>query len=155
MHTIEAFRSKLAVDFSAAMKASTSSRIAHCKWFMPIHVMVDMFYKADNMCYIATMYNFGSPRDVLLNNLMDPDWDVKQHTVQDIIKCVVNRMTIRFWYHVVRQTLYANFQYIRHRWDANGVWGPLDQERLLECMAHIAILFGDSELPEVEVGGTW
>ena len=52
------------------------------------------------------------------------------------------------------QTLYANFQYIRHRWNANGAWEPLDQEHLLEHVAHIAILFGDTMLLEFEVGGT-
>ena len=43
MFTLEAFRRKMADDIAAAMKGSTGSFMAHVQWFMPIHVMVDLF----------------------------------------------------------------------------------------------------------------
>jgi hypothetical protein len=154
MHTSEAFRTKFAADIGAAMKATTGSKVAHVQWFLPIHVMVDMFHRADSIRRTATMFNFGSPSDILLKSLMDPGWEEKHHIGQDVIKCVVTKNSMRFRYHIGRQTLYGNFQYIRHRLTANRVWEPLDQE-VVEHMAVVTILYGDTVLPAFEVGSAW
>lgn len=49
MNNSESFRLKMALDIAGAMKRGTGSLVAHIQWFMPIHVMVDLFAKADTM----------------------------------------------------------------------------------------------------------
>ena len=50
MHTNEAFRSKLEVEFAAVMKATIGGSFAHVQWFMPMYIMVDSFANAaDNI----------------------------------------------------------------------------------------------------------
>jgi hypothetical protein len=79
MHTSEAYRRKLAADFSLVMKATTGNKVAHVQWFLPIHVIVDLFHPAKNSRRIATMYTFVSLSNMLFNSLMDPGWDEKHH----------------------------------------------------------------------------
>ena len=115
MHTSEGFRRKLAVDIAASMKGGTGSRVVHVHWFMPCHVMADLFACAESIRCTPTMYLFINPSTDLLSSLMDPGWDEKYQTGQDIIKCVVSRESLTFRYHLARQILYANFQYTRFR----------------------------------------
>lgn len=65
MHTSEAFCLKLAMDIAATMKGGTGSKIARVQWFMPIHVMADLFGVADDIrrtraMYISTSLRRGS-----------------------------------------------------------------------------------------------
>ena len=102
MHTSEAFRQKLAVDIATVMKGSFRSNVAHVHWFMPVHVMVDLFGCATTIRRTPTMNVFNIPSTDLLNSLMDPRWDEKHQTWQDILKCVVNRESMIFRYHLIR-----------------------------------------------------
>jgi hypothetical protein len=114
MHTSEAFHLKLAMDIAAAMKGGTGSKDVHVKWYIPTHVMVDLFVVANDVRRTSAMYIFNHPFEELLASLMDPGWDEKFQAGQDIIKCCVSRNSIRFRYHVARQVLYVNFSYIRY-----------------------------------------
>ena len=77
MNTLESFRLKMAMDIAGAMKGGTGSKAAHVQWFMPIHVMVDLFVKADTMQCTTTMYVFKDPSPELFASLMDCGWDEK------------------------------------------------------------------------------
>lgn len=154
MHTSEAFRRKMASDIAAAMKGSTGSSAAHCHWFMPIHVMVDLFACADESRRTRTMYVFSNPSPALLCSLMDRGWDEKYEKGEDILKCVVSPSSLAFRYHVGRQTLYVNFQYTRFRREEGQTWLAIDQAVIVE-MVTTRIVFGESLLPEVEVGKSW
>lgn len=153
MHTSEAFRLKLAVDISSAMKGGTGSKAAHVKWFMPMHVMADLFAVAQDMRRTATMYIFKAPSKELFCSLMDSGWDEKWLAGQDVLKCAVSRGSVVFRYHVARQVLYVNFQYVRYRREG-PTWVPLDQEIILD-MIRTTVVFGGEVLPEFEVGRTW
>ena len=100
--TFEAFHQKLAVDIAAAMKGSTKSSTAHVHWFMPIHVIADLFGCATIVQCTPTMYVFNASSIHLLNSLMDPGWNEKHQTRQDILKCVVSRESMIFRYHLAR-----------------------------------------------------
>jgi hypothetical protein len=154
MHTSEAFRRKLAVDIAAAMKGSTGSSAAHVHWFMPVHVMADLFGCAATVRRTPTMYVFNAPSTDLLNSLMDPGWDEKHQIGQDILKCVVSRDSMIFRYHLARQTLYANFQYVRYKREGAQGWVPLDQTAVVE-MITITVWLQGIGLPTFEVGRTW
>lgn len=153
MHTSEAYWLKLALDISSAMKGSTGSKAAHVKWFMPMHVMADLFAVADNMHCTATMYVFKAPSENLFRSLMDAGWDEKWLAGQDILKCVVSRGSVVFRYHTARQALYCNFQYVRYRREGPTLV-PLDQEIIPE-MIRITVVMRGEVLPELEVGRTW
>lgn len=153
MHTSEAFRAKLAVDIAEAMKGGTGSRAAHVKWFMPVHVMVDLFAVADNIRRTATMYVFKEPSNAVLASLMDVGWDEKFQAGQDVVKCVVSKASMVFRYHLARQVLYVNFQYVRYRKEGTR-WVPIDQV-VIPNMMSITVEFGGKELPRFEVGSLW
>jgi hypothetical protein len=72
MHTSEAFRAKLRVDFQAVTKATTGSRMGHLQWFLPLHVFVDLFAPAQNSIRrTSTLYVVNNPSEELFMNLMD------------------------------------------------------------------------------------
>ena len=102
MHTSEAFRLKLATDIAEAMKGGTGSKAAHVKWFMLVHVMVDLFAVAKNVCRTPTMYIFKSPSEAVLNSLMDAGWDEKFQAGQDVLKCTISKASMVFRYHLAR-----------------------------------------------------
>ena len=155
MHTSEAFRTRLTADFANAMKASTGSSFAHQQWFMPIHVMVDLFaVSCDNIRRTPTLFVLQSPSEALLSSLMNPGWSEKFHIGQDVIKCVVNRSSIVFRYHVGRQTLYTRFQYTRFRGAANNKWDAIDHLPDVE-MVEVCCLFRGSAMPTFQVGKAW
>lgn len=153
MNTSESFRLKMAIDIAGAMKGGTGSKAAHVQWFMPIHVMVDLFAKADTMRRTATMYVFKDPSSELFASLMDCGWDEKWQRGQDIIKCIVSRDNMVFRYHVARQMLYATFSYVRYRSERQG-WIAMDQVEIPN-MVSCNVMFGDEELPVFEVGSLW
>ena len=155
MHTSEAFRTKLTADFSNAMKASTGSSFAHEQWFMPVHVMVDLFAIAcDSIRRTPTLFVLHSPSEALLSSLMNPGWAEKFHIGQDVIKCVVNKSSIVFRYHVGRQTLYTRFQYTRFRGAANNRWDAIDHLPEVE-MVEVCCTFRGRPMPAFEVGKDW
>ena len=153
MHTSEAFRLKLAMDIAEAMKGGTGSKAAHVKWFMPVHVMVDLFAVAKNVRRTATMYIFKSPSEAVLNSLMDAGWDEKFQAGQDVLKCTVSKASMVFRYHLARQVLYLNFQYVRYRREGTA-WIPIDQA-VIQHMISITVEFERKELPRFEVGLLW
>lgn len=107
MHISEVLHRKLAVDIAAAMKGSTGSSAVHVRWFMLVHVMVDLFACCDNMRKSRSMYIFTEPSEKLLCSLMDRGWEVKYEKGRDVLKCVVSRDSMKFRYHVGRQMLYT------------------------------------------------
>lgn len=154
MHTSEVFRRKLAVDIAAAMKGSTGSSAVHVQWFMPVHVMVDLFASADSVRKTRSMYIFNEPSEELLCSLMDLGWDVKYEKGRDVLKCVVSHESIKFRYHLGRQMLYVNYQYVRFRCVEGDAWTAIDQAVAVE-MVRTTVIFGESLLPAIEVGRTW
>lgn len=99
------------------------------------------------------MYVFRNPSDELMKSLMDPGWNEKHETGRDVLKCVVNQTSLVFRYHIGRQTLYANFQYVRYRGEGQ-TWVPIDQAVVVE-MVSIKIFYDVALLPQVEVGKSW
>lgn len=154
MHTSEFFRRKLAVDIAAAMKGSTGSRAVHVHWFMPVHVMVDLFACADSVRKTRSMYIFNNPSEELLSSLMSLGWDVKYEKGRDVLKCVVSHDSIKFRYHLGRQMLYVNYQYLRYRCVEGDAWTAIDQAVAVE-MVRTSVILGESLLPAIEVGRTW
>lgn len=153
MHTSEAFRLKMAQDVTAAMKGSTGSKVAHVHWFLPVHVMADLFAVADDIRRTPAMYTFGSPSSLLLASLMDPGWNVKWQSGQDIIKCVVSEGTVGFRYHLARQTLYMTFCYVRFRLEGQRLVA-MDQV-VIPDMVKAEVVFRGEVLPAFEVGKSW
>ena len=154
MFTLEAFRRKMVDDIAAAMKGSTGSFMAHVQWFMPIHVMVDLFACAADSRRTPQLYVFRNPSDELLKSLMDKGWNEKHMIGRDVLKCIVNQASLIFRYHIGRQTLYANFQYVRYKSEGPENWVPMDQAVVVETV-NIRIFFDGALLPQVEVGKSW
>ena len=154
IHTSEVFRRKLAVDIAAAMKGGTGSSVVHVQWFMPVHMMVDLFACVDSIRKTRSMYIFNEPSEQLLCSLMDARWDMKYEKGQDVLKCVVSCDSMKFRYHLGRQMLYANFQFVRYIRVEGQAWIAIDQVVVLE-MVRTTVIFGDTLLPPIEVGQTW
>ena len=155
MHTSEAFHSKLVVECAVAMKATNGGSFAHVQWFMPMHIMVDLFANAiDNIRRTTTLFVLKFPMDELLGNLMDRGWDTKYHIGEDVVKCVVIRSSMVFTYHIGRQTLYINFHYGRFWGAANGTWDAIEHEVNVDMMSVQCMLLG-RDLPIIEVGKSW
>ena len=154
MHSSEAFRRKLAIDIAAAMKGGTGSSAGHVQLFIPVHVMADLFACVDSTRRTTTMYIFNSPFAELLASLMDSGWDEKYEAGQDVIKCVVSHASIGFRYHIGRQTLYINFQYVRYRAAEGQTWVAIDQAGIVEMML-VTVMYAGQELPMIEVGRSW
>ena len=120
MHTSEAFRNKLVVECAVVMKATTGGSFAHVQWFMPMHIMVDLFANiVDNIQRTTILFVLKFPTDELLGNLIDQGWDTKYHIVEVVVKCIVIMSSMVFRYHIGRQTLYTNFDYDRFWGAAN------------------------------------
>ena len=71
MHCSEAFRAKFYADFKGVTKASTGSSMGHLQWFLPMHVMVDLFHVAQNLRRTPTMVVVSGPYEDLFSSLMD------------------------------------------------------------------------------------
>ena len=153
MHTSEAFRLKMSQDVVATMKGSTGSKVAHVQWFLPVHIMADLFAVADSIRCTSAMFLFRSPSALLLASLMDSGWDEKWQSGQDIIKCVVNRGSVGFRYHLARHMLYMNFCYVRYRHERQQ-WVAMDQI-VIPDMVRTEVVFRDEVLPVFEVGKSW
>ena len=105
MHTSEAFRIKLTLDFATIVKATTSGSFADVQWFLPMHIMLDLFANAtDNIKRTTTLFVLKYSIDELLGSLLDWGWDTKYHIGDNITKsCIVNWPIIVFRYHIGRQ----------------------------------------------------
>ena len=155
MHTSEAFCSKLVVEFTAVMIATPSGSFGHVQWFMPMHIMVDLFANtADNIRWTTTLFFLKFSTDELLGNLMDQGWNTKYHIGEDIVKCIVIRPSIVFRYHVGRQTLYMIFHYGRFWGPANGTWDAIEHEVNVD-MESVQCTLQGRNLPLIEVGKSW
>ena len=96
MHCSEAFKVKFYVDFKGVTNARTGSSMGQLQWFLPMHVMVDMFHVAQNMRRTPTMVVVSGPDEDLFSSLMDPGWDLTMHCGKDIINCVVAKHIVKF-----------------------------------------------------------
>ena len=86
MYTSEAFRSMLAMECTAAMKATTGGSFVHVQCFMPMHIMVDLSANAaNNIRWTTTLFVLKFPTDELLGNLIDQGWDTKYHIGEDMV----------------------------------------------------------------------
>lgn len=115
--------------------------------------MVDLFAVAENIRRTATMYIFKSPSEAVLSSLMDVGWDEKFQVGQDVLKSVVCKASMVFRYHLARQVLYLNFQYVRYRKEG-AAWVPIDQA-VIQHMILVTVEFQGKELPGIEVGSLW
>ena len=86
----------------------------HLQWFMPVHVMVDLF-STFLFCKIPISFVFKDILDKCFTSIMDDGWDIKYTIGVDIIKCVALRQSVIFKFHIGRSTLYVNFVYNRQR----------------------------------------
>lgn len=153
MATTEAFRAHLRLDFLASMKAQTGSRATHLQWFMPVHVMVDLFSVANNIKKTPAYFIFKRPSDDLLSSLMDSGWDTKIMVGDDVIRCTVDHSSVIFKFHIGRSVLYSSFQFNRERLFNGCQWEMMDQAGDIEVVK-ILCDFGQSS-SELEVGKTW
>ena len=65
MHCIEAFRAKFYSNFKGVTKAMTGCSMGHLQWFLPMHVMVDLFHVAQNLRRTPTMVVVSGPDEDL------------------------------------------------------------------------------------------
>ena len=146
MHCSEAFRAKFYSDFKGVTKARTGSSMGHLQWFLPMHVMVDLFYVAQNLRQTPTMVVVNGPYEELFSSLMDPGWDSKSHCGKDIINCMVAKHTAKF-----RRGQYVSLgcAYLQQL-----VTTHIDQVHN-EVMVEVKLVFGDQEIGTIEVGKTW
>lgn len=96
MHISEAFKAKFWVDFRAVTKATTWSHIAHLQWFLPIHVMGDLFHVTINTCKTSTLYVVNKPSPELFDSLMVKGWHQKVHMKGNIIRCIIVAEIVTF-----------------------------------------------------------
>lgn len=153
MLTTETFRAKLRSDFIASMKPNTGSRQTHLQWIMPITVMVDLFSCAQTIHRSKTLFVFKAVTEELMSSLMDKGWNSKVTMGGDVVRCTIDPATITFRYHIVRSTLYTNFQFNRERLLVETGWQPIDQ------VSHVDVVTVKCEYEdwrsEVEVGRDW
>lgn len=119
---------------------------------MPIHVRVDLFSDSSNIHRTMTLSLFKDISEEFLSSLMDCGWDTKVTIGDDIIKCMVDRLSILFRFHIGRSILYCNFSYNRKRcvagnWELMDRCGPID---VIEVLCEFEEWQG-----EVEVGRNW
>ncbi|CAM6086386.1 unnamed protein product [Calypogeia fissa] len=155
MTTSEAFCARLFSDFHMGMKASTGGRVCRLSWFLPVHVMADLFpaQSSVGMHQTKTLFVFKPASEELLASLMDLGWDIKIEVANDIIKCQVIKSSVAFRYHMGRQMLYTTFGYVRERL-LNGVWMAMDQSGDVEMMTlKVDLLDGTSVT--LDVGRNW
>ncbi|CAM6129340.1 unnamed protein product [Calypogeia fissa] len=155
MTTSEAYRARLFSDFHMGMKASTGGRVCRLSWFLPIHVMADLFsvQSSVGMHQTKTLFVFKPASEELLASLMDSGWDVKIEAANDIIKCRVVKSSIAFRYHTAQQMLYTTFGYVHERLQ-NNVWVAMDQCGDAEMMSLKANLLDETSVT-LDVGKKW
>ncbi|KAG0596266.1 hypothetical protein M758_UG238500 [Ceratodon purpureus] len=153
MLTTETFRAKLRCDFISSMKPNTGSRQTHLQWVMPITVMVDLFSCAQSIHRCKTLFFFKGVTEELMSSLMDKGWNSKVTMGGDVVRCTIDPATIMFRYHIVRSTLYTNFQFNRERFLVETGWQPIDQ------VSHVDVVTVKCEYEDmrskVEVGRDW
>lgn len=132
------------------MKGSTGGKVAHVQWFLPFHIMADLFAVANNIRLTPAMYIFRSPSTLFLASLMDHRWYEMCKSGQDIIKCVVSQGSVGFRYHLARQMLYMNFCYVRCRHEGQQ-WVAMDQTVSLD-MVKAEVMFRGEVMPPFELG---
>jgi hypothetical protein len=154
MVTSECFRSRFRNDFQVSMKPSVGSKVTHINWFLPIHVMVDLFAPAE-VYRTPSMFVFKQLNEESFSSLMDCGWDSKICVGMDIIKCIVDRSTVIFRYHIGRSTLYVNFQYNRQRLLQASEWENLEQVQSDEMVKICCQVINREENFELEVGSKW
>ncbi len=153
MWTTESFRARFRQDFRSAMKATVGSRATHIQWFLPVHVMVDLF-SGTTFHRTPTLFVFKNLDEDSFDSVMDKGWDSKVCLGADIIKCIIHRSTVIFRYHIGRSTLYANYQYNRQRLIHGSDWEPLEQIQA-DSMVKINCEVHNGESFELEVGSKW
>lgn len=88
-----------------------------------------------------------------MSSLMDKGWNSKVTMGGDVVRCTIDPATITFRYHIVRSTLYTNFQFNRERLLVETGWQPIDQ------VSHVDVVTVNCEYEdwrfEVEVGRDW
>ena len=70
--------------------------MGHLQWFLPMHVMVDLFHVAQNLRRTPIMVVVSGPDEDLFLSLMDPGWDSTIHCGKDIINGVVAKHSVKF-----------------------------------------------------------
>jgi len=158
MMTSEVFRAKMRLDFRGALKPSTGSRRSHLQWFMPLHVFVDLFASAPTRTRTPTLYTIRDIDDVVFGDLMDAGWDQKTTDCTDVIRCTVNHPSVWFRFHIARQTLYANFYFVREKWVAPRDWMLMEQDVSARLVAIKCDVINNIEPPEqltFTVGEDW
>ena len=88
-----------------------------------------------------------------MSSLMDKGWNSKVTMGGDVVQCTIDPATIMFRFHIVRSTLYTNFQFNRERHLAETGWQLIDQ------VGHVDIVTVNCEYKDwrskVEVGWDW
>jgi hypothetical protein len=153
MSTTEAFKARMRSDFLTSMKPQSGSKATHLQWFMPFHVMVDLFSVASNMHRTTTFFVFKEVTHNLMASLMDSGWDSKISVGDDVIKCSIDQQSLTFRFHVGRSTLYANFRYNRERLISGSQWEMIDQASPIQVL-RIECEFGTWS-DELKVGRNW
>jgi len=151
--TSKSFQSKLHLDFQNSMRPNTSSRCTHIQWFIPCHVLVDLFSLAA-VHQTPTLFVCKNLSEECFNSIMDEGWDVKIVVGLDIIRCTVDRSSVIFRYHIGRSTLYVNFVYNRERL-LGTTWESMEQVQSTQ-MVNIMCVLPNSDKPlQLEVGSNW
>lgn len=142
-------------DFQSDMKGKTGGWVNSIHWFMPLRVMVDLFFVQchNGMHKTTTLFVFKPISKDLFASLMDSGWDVKIVAGDDIIRCQVLQHTVSFRYHIGRETLYTTFGYVRDRLIGTE-WVPLDQHGDVE-MIEVSVELLDGTSMTFQVGREW
>ena len=156
MVTTEAFRAQMRHGFWSSIKPTVGSRSTHIQWFIPIHVVVDLFLLA-NWHRTPTLFVFKNLNKQSFKSLMDDGWDTKITVGSDIVKCIVDQTSLVFRYHIGRSILYVNFQYNRLRLLPGSVWENLEEVQVQDDMVKLVCHMVNRQPPllELEVGSHW
>lgn len=76
-------------------KARTGSSMGHFQWFLPMHVIVDIFHVTQILQQTSTMVVVTGGDEELFLRLMDLGRDSKIHCGKDIINCVVAKHNVK------------------------------------------------------------
>ena len=76
MITTESYKSRLHYDFLSSMRLGTASKSTHIKWFMPPHVMVDLFSGA-TVHRTPLLFVFKNLTQTSFDSVLDEGWDSK------------------------------------------------------------------------------
>ena len=112
--------------------------------------MVDLFSCAQTIHRSKTLFVFKAVTEELMSSLMDKGWNSKVTMGGHVVQCTIDLATITFRYHIVRSTLYTNFQFNRERLLVETGWQSIDQ------VSHVDVVTVNCEYEEgrseVEVG---